>query len=150
MVVVGKNDGAARLEFYLRSQKVGYWSQYDGERLVDSQCPPEITTARYDIMPDRLRISVTSESVSRSVDFPAINEAELQASHVLFVGAYQEASYLAFIGNLYSLQIYRGGLIAMNLIPVVLDDEGCFYDTVNETFYMNEGTGELIKCPRIE
>lgn len=150
MVVVGKNDGAARLEFYLRSQKVGYWSQYDGERLVDSQCPPEITTARYDIMPDRLRISVTSESVSRSVDFPAIDERELQASHVLFVGAYQESSYIAFKGNLYELQIYRDGLPAMNLIPVVLDDEGCFYDTVNEKFSMNEGTDELIKGPRIE
>lgn len=149
MVVVGKNDGSTRLEFYLYSQTIGYWSTYDGSRVVNSQCPPEVTTARYDIMPDRLRISVTSESVSRSVEFPAIDERELQASHVLYVGAYQNTSYLAFVGELYSLQIYHGGMLAMNLIPVVLENEGCFFDTINEIFYKNEGTGDLIIGPRI-
>lgn len=149
MTVVGKNDGVARLEFYMRSQYIGYWSQYDGSRLVDSQCPPEVTTARYDIMQDRLKISVTSESVSRSVEFPAIDEQELQASHVLYVGAYQDTSYLAFVGELYSLQIYHGGMLAMNLIPVVLENGGCFFDTINEVFYKNVGTGDLIIGPRI-
>ena len=149
MVVVGKYD-EARLEFFLNSHTVGFWDSLDSvTKTVNSKCPPEITTTRYDIMQDRLRINVTSESVSNSREFAAISNEQLQASHVLYVGAYRSDSYLAFEGNLYSLQIYRSGILAINLIPVVLENEGCFYDTVNEIFYKNKGTRDLIIGPRV-
>lgn len=149
MCLVGNHDGDRRVEFYISGHKVAFWNPLDGSRSVDSKCPPEVTTARYDIMPDRFKISVASESVTHSSEFAAIDERVLQTRHVLLVGAYSTSQEYAFVGNLYSLKIYRGGILAINLIPVVLENEGCFYDTVNEIFYKNEGTGNLIIGPRL-
>ena len=57
----------------------------------------------------------------------------------------------AFGCNFYSLKLYDGGNLALNLIPCYRksDNKPGMYDTVSSTFLTNQGTGEFLIGPKI-
>lgn len=51
-------------------------------------------------------------------------------------------------GYIYSCQIWENDELVRNLIPVKRSDGViCFYDKVNDTYYLNAGTGDLVAGP---
>ena len=52
-----------------------------------------------------------------------------------------------FIGKIYSIKIWNNTTLARNFIPCYRksDDVVGLYDTINDTFYTNEGTGEFTR-----
>ena len=53
--------------------------------------------------------------------------------------------------RLYYLKLWKGNNLVRNFIPCyrISDGEAGLYDTVNDVFYTNQGTGEFIKGPTV-
>ena len=49
-------------------------------------------------------------------------------------------------GALYYCRIYENNVLVRDLVPVIRksDNEPCMYDAINETFYVNTGTGTFL------
>lgn len=76
-----------------------------------------------------------------------------------YYGAYKYSSHYPFVGNLYTLRIYRSvvnaGVASLQLIAKFIpcyrksDNVIGFYDSVNSVFYINQGTGAFGKGPDV-
>ena len=67
----------------------------------------------------------------------------------LFAGSRPQSANWYFCGRIYYLQITEGTNIVRNFIPARRDSDGVLgmYDTVTNTFFTNNGTGEFIGGP---
>lgn len=72
----------------------------------------------------------------------------------LYIGAYggePNSSTYSLVGKIYYCQIYNENIINRDFIPCyrISDGEIGLYDTVNDEFYTNSGSGTFIKGPEV-
>lgn len=52
-------------------------------------------------------------------------------------------TYSKWSGRIYSVKISQGSDVVMDLIPVRVGQVGCMYDTISDTLFYNDGTGDF-------
>lgn len=77
---------------------------------------------------------------------------EFTTAHNLYIGYHDPLDLVSpgtknFIGRFYGATIMYRGNVIMNLIPVLRDGVGCFYDTYSNCFFYNLGSEDFILGP---
>lgn len=126
------------------SNTVYYWfgSQAYVNKSINNDKALDVVITKDHVTIFNNKISILDTDLTLDVEF-----SENNVSITLF--GERNPTYGFFIGKFYHFTAFEGETIVRNMIPCYRKSDGevGMYDTVNDVFYTNQGTGTFIKGP---
>ncbi len=130
-------------EFY-DNGTTSYWSQFYNSKVVDTSITHSNNTIH----------KVNMGNVYTTIDNQMLSVTDtsntFNGTYNLFIFGLNNGGSIenrTLIGRIYEFKIYDNGTIVRSMVPVVRKSDNVIgmYDTVNDIFYVNKGTGSFIK-----
>ena len=147
--------------YFLRNNKTSYWAWNGqnasvGEGQMGSNIQTNYSHLYINYMNDRKYIySNGTDNIYVQNDLPEINVEQTKSLYLFAINQPNTqdntAAYFS-VGKLYKLKLSENQTIVHNLIPARRDSDNAIgmYDTVNNQFLTNSGTGKFIAGPEID